>query len=257
MDPLIRNLKSTPFFGRRFTRREISDIQETVALFPANTRNELAKTIWEHLHGYTPRGDYRKDAALRVWEQLEAFGILTLLPKRNTIAGRRSPLVHTEASDPGEDIPCTLSDLEPLSLASADTADDKALWRELVDRHHSLGCPRPFGPSLYGFVVDADGRRLGCRLMEAGSRQLPTRDDWIGWKAKQREQRLHLVVQNSRFLILPWVHVRNLASRVLAMATSQLADEWEQLHKCRPVLIETFVDTTRFDGASYKVSLTV
>lgn len=254
MDPLIRNLKSTTFFGRRFTRREIGDIRETVALLPGNSRNELAMTICEHLNWYNPRGDYRKDAALRVLEQLEEFGILQLPPKRNTIAGRRSPIVHTRASDPGEAITGRLSGLEPLSLRVADTDDDRTLWRELVDRHHYLGCPRPFGSSLFWFVTDAHGRRLGCLLMEAGSRQLPARDDWIGWNARQREQRLHLVVQNSRFLILPWVRVGNLASRVLAMATSRLADEWERRHQCRPVLIETFVDPTRFDGASYKAA---
>ena len=254
MDPLIRNLKSTTFFGRRFTRREISDIRETVALFPANSRNELAKTICEHLNWYNPRGAYRKDAALRVLEQLEEFGILTLPPKRNTIAGRRSPIVHTTASDPGEGITCRLSGLEPLSLKVAETDGDKALWRELVDRHHYLGCPRPFGSSLHWFVTAADGRRLGCLLVEAGSRQLPARDDWIGWNDRQRERRLHLVVQNSRFLILPWVRVRNLASRVLSMATGQLAGEWERHHRCRPVMIETFVDPTRFDGASYKAA---
>ncbi len=90
--------------------------------------------------------------------------------------------------------------------------------------------------------------------MEAGSRQLPARDDWIGWNGKQRERRLHLVVRNSRFLIFPWVRVRNLASRVLAMATSRLAGEWEHHHQCRPVLIETFVDPTRFDGASHRAA---
>ena len=254
MDPLIRNLKSTTFFGRRFTRREISDIQETVALLPGNTRNELAKTICEHLNWYNPGGAYRKDAALRVLEQLEEFGILQLPPKRNTIAGKRSPIVHTRASDPGEEITGKLSDLEPLSLRVADTDDDRTLWRELVDRHHYLGCPRPFGSSLFWFVTDAHGRRLGCLLVEAGSRQLPARDGWIGWNTKQREQRLHLVVQNSRFLIFPWVRVGNLASRVLSMATSQLAGEWERRHQCRPVLIETFVDPTRFDGASYKAA---
>ena len=208
---------------------------------PGNSRNELAKTICEHLHGYNPRGQYRKDAALRVREQLEGFGILTLLPKRNTIAGKRSPIVHTKASEPGAAITGTLSDLEPL-------------WRALVDRHHSLGCPRPFGSSLHGFVVDAHGRRLGCLLFEAGSRQLPTRDAWIGWTERQREQRLHLVVQNSRFLLFPWVRIQNLASKVLAMVTSQLVDEWERRYPYRPVLMETFVDPTHFDGASYKAA---
>ncbi|MCY4185315.1 MAG: hypothetical protein OXD45_08400 [Rhodobacteraceae bacterium] len=92
----------------------------------------------------TPRGDQRKDAAPRVLEQRREFGIPALPPRRNTIAGRRSPIVHTTASDPGEGITCRLSGLEPLSLKVAETDGDKALWRELVDRHHCLGCPYPF-----------------------------------------------------------------------------------------------------------------
>ncbi len=254
MDPLIRNLKSTTFFGRRFTRREISDIRETVALLPGNSRNELAMTICEHLNWYNPRGNHRKDAALRVLEHLGELGILTLPPKRNTIAGQWSPIVHTEASDSGEAVTGRLADLEPLSLVLAETPEDRTLWRELVDRHHYLGCPRPFGSSLYWFVTDADGRRLACLLFEAGARHLPARDGWIGWNGRQRERRLHLVVQNSRFLILPWVRVGNLASRILSMATSRLPGAWEQLHHCRPVLVETFVDPTRFNGASCKAA---
>ena len=111
MDPPVRNPGSTTFFGRRFTRREISDIRETVALLPGNIRNELAKTIREHPDWYNPRGAQRKDAAPRVLEQLEEFGILHLPPRRTTIAGRRSPIVHTRASDPGEEITGKLSDL--------------------------------------------------------------------------------------------------------------------------------------------------
>ncbi|MCY4308932.1 MAG: DUF4338 domain-containing protein, partial [Rhodobacteraceae bacterium] len=118
-------------------------------------------------------GEPTADAALRVLEQLGEFGIQQLPPRRTTIAGRRSPIVHTRASDPGEEITGTLSDLEPLSLRGADADDDRTLWRELVDRHHHLGCPHPFGSSLHWFVTDARGRRLGCLLVEAGSRQLP------------------------------------------------------------------------------------
>ena len=103
-------------------------------------------------------------------------------------------------------------------------------------------------------MVDQQKRKLACLLVEAGTLLLPARDEWIGWDQKDRDRRLHLVLNNSRFLILPWVKVPNLASRVLSMATAQLANEWQERHKCRPALIETFVDPTRFDGASYKAA---
>ena len=254
MDPGIENLTSTTFFGRRLTRRQIADVQETVALLPALSRNELAKTICEHLSWTTPKGDYRVSACLRTLESLEELGILTLPAKRNTASRPLRAIEHTERSDPGSEIAGGLAELEPLSLHLATEAAEVAEWNELVDRHHWLGCPRPFGPHLRWFVVDREGRRLGCLLFEAAARTLPARDAWVGWSEADRGQRLHLAVSNSRFLILPWVRVDNLASRALAMAVRQLADAWKQRHGCRPVLCETFVDPTRHDGASYRAA---
>lgn len=254
MDPRITNLETTTFFGRRLTRRQIADIQETVALFPNDSRSELAKTVCEHLSWLTPKGDYRVSACLRTLERLEGFGILTLPEKRDNGSGALPPIRHTAASDPQPGIACDLSALEPLSLCAADGSDGKAEWNELVDRHHCLGCPRPFGPHLRWFVLDRDGRRLGCLLFEAASRTLPARDGWIGWSGRDRERRLHLVLGNSRFIVFPWVTVPNLASRILGMAAARLPGEWERRHGCRPVLCETFIDPTRFDGACYRAA---
>ena len=254
MDPGIESLTSTTFFGRRLTRRQIADVQETVALFPALSRNELSKTICEHLNWTTPKGDYRVAACLRMLEDLEKCGILTLPAKWNTASGPRRAIEHTERSDPGPQIACGLAGLEPLSLHLATEAGEVAEWNELVDRHHWLGCPRPFGPHLRWFILDREGRRLGCLLFEAAAKTLPARDAWIGWSEADRDRRLYLAVSNSRFIILPWVRVDNLASQALAMAVRRLADEWEQRHACRPVLCETFVDPTRHDSASYRAA---
>ena len=254
MDPGIESLTSTTFFGRRLTRRQITDVQETVALFPALSRNELSKTICEHLNWTTPKGDYRVAACLRMLEGLEKCGVLTLPAKWNTASGPRRAIEHTERSDPGPQIACGLAGLEPLSLHLAREAGEVAEWNELVDRHHWLGCPRPFGPHLRWFILDREGRRLGCLLFEAAAKTLPARDAWVGWSEADRDRRLYLAVSNSRFLILPWVRVDNLASQALAMAVRRLADEWEQQHGCRPVLCETFVDPTRHDSASYRAA---
>ena len=255
MDPRIAALKSTTFLGRRFTRRQIADIRETVELFPNDSRNELSKTICEHLNWTTPKGDYRVAAGLRLLEHLEECGILTLPEKRDTAAkSARGPIVRVRASDPQPEIACGLEALEPLSLEEAASPEDVALWKALVDRYHYLGCPRPFGPSVRWFVRDRRGRHLAVLLFEAAARTLPVRDEWIGWSAADRDRRLHLAVSNSRFLVVPWVRVDNLASKALAMALRQLPGSWEERHACRPVLCETFVDPTRFDGACYRAA---
>ncbi|MCY4460148.1 MAG: DUF4338 domain-containing protein [Albidovulum sp.] len=254
MDPRIAALKSTTFLGKRLKRRQIADIQETVALFPNDSRNELSKTICEHLNWKTPAGDYRVAAGLRLLEHLEDCGILTLPASRNPTPKAFKPIVHVRASDPGPEIACGLADLEPLALEEASSPEDVALWNALVDRYHYLGCPRPFGPHVRWFVRDRQGRILAALLFEAAARSLPCRDEWIGWSAADRDRRLHLAISNSRFLVLPWVRVDNLASKALATALRRLPEFWEAKHGCRPVVVETFIDPTHFDGACYKAA---
>ena len=204
MDPRIEALKSTTFLGRRFTRRQITDIQEIVALLPNDSRNELSKTICENLNWTTPKGEYRVSAGLRFLEHLEECGILTLPEKRNTAAkSAPKPIVHVRASDPQPEIACGLEALEPLVLEEAESPEDVALWNALVDRYHYLGCPRPFGASIRWFVRNRHGRPLAVLLFEAAARMLPARDEWIGWSGTDRERRLHLAVSNSRFLVVP------------------------------------------------------
>jgi hypothetical protein len=103
------------------------------------------------------------------------------------------------------------------------------------------------------YFVTSDGVDLGCMLFSASSWALAPREDWIGWTLEDRKARLHLVVNNSRFLLLPWVRVRNLASRALSLAARQLQGDWLEEYLYAPVLLETFIDATH-TGACYKAS---
>ena len=248
MDPRIQALKSTTLIGKRPARRTIAQIQETARLLPRNSRRELARTICEHLDWRLPGGGYREQLALRILEQLEALGILEL-PARRKHGGPRKRAAHGAASDPGPAIACDLRDLEPVAAEPAFGTEAAAEWTELVDRHHYLGYKSPIGQYMRYFLVDASGRRLGCLMFE-GSGALACRDEWIGWTAKRRDAGLPLVVRNSRFLIFPWVGVKNLASRSLSLAAKRLADDWEGRWGTRPVLAETFVEPERFEATS-------
>ncbi len=257
MDPRITELRSTTFSGRRVNRRQIADIQETVGLFPNDSRNELAKTICEHLGWRTAKGAYRVGACLGMLETLESHGILRLPARREESvrdAGAADRPAWTSASDPRPEIAAPLADLRPLRLEAVADAEGRQLWNALVDRHHYLGYRRPFGAHVRYFVTDRDGRRLGCLLFEAATKALPCRDRWIGWTDRTRDRRRHLMVVNSRFLVFPWVVSKNLASSVLAMAARRLADDWERIHGWRPVLCETFVDGTRFRATCYRAA---
>ena len=139
MDPRIKNLKSTTFFGRRFTRRQIAAIQQTVATFPALSRKELAQTICEHRRWRTPTGGNRVAAALGLLQRLERAGILTLPAKRahNRRPGPRKPVAATPRTAPQPLIEDRLRDLLPLRLQPA-APEQTGLWNEFVERHHYL-----------------------------------------------------------------------------------------------------------------------
>ncbi len=256
MDPRIENLKSTTFLGKRLTRRQIADIQDAVGRFPALSRRELGHTICEHLGWYTPTGRYRIQSGLRMLEQLEKPGILSLSRKRAI----SKPLNSFRKSDWAlrtEVQPAIEGDLQsllPLTLQEVTEPGAVGEWNAWIDRYHYLGYRRPFGSHLRYFIVDRHGRKLGGLLFEAATTTLPDRDQWVGWSQRARVQRLNRVVNNSRFLIFPWVQVKFLASRSLSMAVRQLADDWEARHGLRPVLVETFVDLTKFEATSYRAA---
>lgn len=253
MDPKIKKLKSTTFFGKRLTRRRIADVQEAVAGSPELSRRKLGHRVCELLGWVTPKGNNRIQACLRLLEHLEEHGILSLPPvNASKRRGPQKPVVRTERGEPQPSIEEDLSDLEPLALRVVTEEVDE--WNELVDRYHYLGFKQPRGPRLRYFIVDRQGRKLGCLLFSGASKALACRDDWVGWQEASRKKHLHLVVQNGRFLILPWVKVNNLASRVLATACRQLADDWKKRHGYKPVLIETYVDTSKFDAICYRAA---
>ena len=256
MEPLIKKLKSTTFFGRRFTRRQIAEVQQMVATFPALSRKELAQTICEHLHWHTPSGGNRVKAALGLLEQLEQAGILRLPPKRtqNMRSGPRQPVVPTRRSDPQPRIETGLRELQPLRLQLVEQEQQTRLWNEYVERHHYLGYRQPMGPHLRYFLLDRQERPLGCLLFSQATHSLACRDAWVGWPAGVYKKHLDLVVGQPRYLLFPWVRVDNLASHALSLAVQQLPQDWQRRYGCRPVLLETVVDPLRFRGTCYRAA---
>jgi hypothetical protein len=127
------------------------------------------------------------------------------------------------------------------------------LWNEYIDWYHYLGYTPLPGAQLRHFAR-SEGRILALFGFGAAAWKTAPRDMFIRWSTEQRERNLHLIVNNARFLILPWVQSRHLASRLLGMAARQIADDWQKLYRYRPVLLETFVETPRFKGTSYKAA---
>jgi Druantia protein DruA len=122
-----------------------------------------------------------------------------------------------------------------------------------LERYHYLGCRVPFGANLR-YWVRSRGRELGCLLWTSPAWKMQARDAWIGWSDEGRQRNLQWIVNHGRFLILPWVHVKGLASKILALSARQLPHDWQTRYGHRPLLLETLVDAARFRGTCYRAA---
>jgi hypothetical protein len=242
--------------GRVFTTQELQEIEETVRLFPRLSRKELAKTICEHLWWVTPNGQYKTASCLQLLEKLEARGAIVLPEKKDTSRFSGEEVILGAGTDAGSEIAGSVGDFAPIELEPVRTKEGIRLWNEYVERYHDLGYKRPFGAHQRYFIVTRgkEEQRLGCMLFAASAWALSERDEWIGWTQADRSQRLHLIVNNTRFLIFPWVHIRNLASKALSLAARRIRLDWQVRYGYRPVLLETFVDGGKYRGTSYQAA---
>ncbi|MEK6616260.1 MAG: IS4 family transposase, partial [Bacteroidota bacterium] len=143
-----------------------------------------------------------------------------------------------------------------LELRLVTDKDQQNLWNGYVEKYHYLSYKRPFGPHLRYFITSRklQDQYLGCLLFAPAALSLKPRDEWIGWSDADRKKRINLVINNSRFLIFPWINIECLASRALSMAAQQVATDWHSLYGYRPVLLETYVDPEKYDGTCYKAA---
>jgi len=240
------------YSARKFTLDDIELIKWTRKHYPDLSRKELASTVCEFLDWTTDAGRPKTDPCIKFLEKLESEGILTLPAlKTITMHSGKGTFIHIQA--PEEEITGSLNEHERIRLILADTPEEKKQFRSYLEEYHMLGYKKTFGSRLYYFIVSGNVK-LGCMQFSASSWALKERDKWIGWTQEDREQRLHLIVNNSRFLIFPWVHIQNLASHVLSLASKQIPSDYMRIYYYEPVLLETFVDPEHFLGTCYKAA---
>jgi uncharacterized protein DUF4338 len=250
---LIRNRFPTFLSGRAFTAQEMQDLQDTVRVFRGLDWTELVRTVCEHLDWVTPTGRYKVESCAQALVRLERLGLVKL-PARRAGRGREAAIMVGARTDPEEEMVGTVRDVLPVELEPVREPEAMRLWNEYVERYHPLGYKRPFGAHQRYWLVGRGGRRLGCLLFAAAAWALRERDDWIGWTERARAQRLHRVVGNTRLLLFPWVRLKNLASKALALAAQRIRGDWEQRYGYAPVLLETFVELERYRGTCYQAA---
>ncbi len=241
------------FRGRDFNDDDVAHIIRTIKLYPKLPRSELSHTLCEHFKWQTPSGTNKRRSCEALLERLEAQGLISLPSKRHSMSVKRKPQIITDNSKPGKVVVGSLKEIGPISLKVINESQQKTLWNEYIARYHYLGFKHHAGRTLRYFIM-ADDILLGCILISGASQGIAAREQWIGWTKQQRIKNLAWVVNNTRYLIFPWVKVPHLASHVLGKLVRQLPQDYEERWGYRPILIETFVDAKLYAGTCYKAS---
>jgi hypothetical protein len=248
---------SLNFCGQAVNEKTLSFIQQIIERYPNLSRTELANTLCELLEWSRPNGALKTVECRQFLERLDARSLIQLPQRRaGRPPGSATRIVQTVSGKPGARLEGVLDHYPSLSLSLVETSEDRARWREWVERYHYLGHRVPFGAHLRYLIHLEDPHKtvLGCLQYSSGAWRMQARDRWIGWDEMARKTHLQRIVSNSRFLILPWVHIRYLASHVLSRAARQLPRDWEARYGLAPWLLETLVDPARFTGTCYRAA---
>lgn len=245
------------FCGRAFSSDEIKQIHEIVDSCRGISRTELASTVCELFDWKRPTGKLKTVECRQFLEHLDEQGVIELPGRKaGRVKGKLAGVKITVKSEMPGPICASVREISPIGLLRVTTKDQRLLWYEYIHRYHYLGYQQPFGAQLRYFI--ASGKQqdviVGCFQFSSPAWKMAPRDQWIGWGDDKRRVNLQKVINNSRFLILPWVKVKNLASTALALACRTVAGDWKIQYGYRPVLMETLVDKSRFTGACYKAA---
>lgn len=243
--------------GRMFSASEIALIREVVATCHGLSRKELANTISE-LMGWTRANGLLKEAeCLKLLAGLEAAGLLRLPAKQvRRPLGSRTSIPHTREGESGMPLSGRVESFAPVSVELVSDSAARQRFRELIDRYHPLRYKVPFGAHLEYLVSvsQPEPTVVGCLQFSSAAWRIEVRDRWIGWEDARRARHLPLLVNNSRFLLLAWVHIKNLASATLARVLRRLPEDWRARYGVTPLLLETFVDAEQYTGTCYRAA---
>lgn len=234
-----------------------SDIQLIKRLMGENPhwhRTKLSQELCHVWNWKAANGQYKDMACRNLLLKLEKRCLITLPPRR--IETRNVPQNRSvrHVSHQQSPIHAPLKDLLPLRIECVHKDEHKALFHTLLALYHYLGFSRVAGENMKYIVFDRNASPLACLLFGSPAWKVASRDSFIRWDTSERQQYLHLIANNLRFLILPWVRVSHLASCILGLIARRIRNDWMQKYAHPIYLLETFVERERFHGTCYKAA---
>ncbi len=241
--------------GRPIGPAELAQVRGLLAAHPDWSRYQLSRELCRVWNWRNHVGQIKDMAARSLLLKLEQRGAVALPARRRPSPNRMRHKQIRRLAHPNDPIACSLRELQPLQIqALHQQPEARPVFDSLLRQYHYLGCSGAVGQNVQYLVRDRQGRDLACLLFGAAAWKTQARDAFIGWTAGQRQAQLHQVANNSRFLILPWVRVPELASHILGRVARRLAADWQERYGHRVALLETFVERGRFRGSCYRAA---
>ena len=238
---------------RTISQPDLEFIQATVSAHWDKGRTQISKILCEKWNWFQPNGRHKDMACREILLTLHRNGLLDLPSGkhdgRNLKRNRSVPVVEISQASVKE----KLSNLPPINLRLARNTPIEPLYNSLVHQHHYLGYRQIVGNHLK-YIAFIGEQPVACLGWGSAAWSVKSRDSLIGWDKATKENNLHFVANNTRFLILPWISVKFLASKILALNAKRISDDWLTVYNHSLYLLETFVEKDRFKGTCYKAA---
>ena len=238
---------------RTITSSDLKHIQTVIDDNWCKGRTQISRILCEKWNWIQPNGRLKDMACREVLLTLSRKGLIDypagIHDGRNKKRNQTIPFVPADKTP----LNAKLSELEPVQLKLVRYSELETLYNSLVQEHHYLGFRQIVGNHLK-YMAFIGEQPVACLGWGSAAWSVKSRDTFIGWNKKTKEQRLHFVANNTRFLILPWVSVKFLASKILALNAKQISNDWLKTYNHPLYLLETFVEKNRFKGTCYKAA---
>jgi len=241
--------------GRSIAIGDISLIRSLLALNPSWSRRRLSRDLCNRWDWRNGKGQIKDMACRSLLLKLEDMGQIRLPARRGGRPNERGYRHVPQMAHDRSPIEGDLKALQPIRIEPLQTGDPHlSLFKFLLHRHHYLGLHTCVGESIKYMAHDRHGRVVACVLFGSAAWKAKARDAFIGWDAGSRVRNLFLLTNNTRFLVLPWVRVKNLASHILGKVCGRISADWMEKYGHPVHLLETFVERERFRGSCYRAA---
>jgi len=246
---------------KEITDTDIKMIEQIIKENPTWHRTKISQELCKIWNWRTYNGQYKDMSCREMLRRLAGRGIIEL-PESKRQRGKSIENIKQNENqlevefnrEEGREIRSKLGEIKPIQIEVINKGKRKELYSRLLSEYHYLGYKRHVGEHMKYLILDRGSNPISCLLFGSAALTITERDKYIGWSTEKRRSNLHYVTNNMRFLILPWIRIKNLASYILSQISRRIVGDWIERYNHPIYLIETFVDGERYQGTCYKAS---